>query len=71
MAQPQSLELHVNVDISPVRAKLRRILALAKEVNVELAQIDERDAVKNAQIAELREQLKELRIGFQLEEGTQ
>jgi hypothetical protein len=67
MAQLNTVHVHVELDVAPVRAKLRRILALTREVNQELAQLDERSATREEQITELRAQLAEYRIGFQLE----
>lgn len=68
MAQPQTLQVHIDVDIAPVRAKLRRILSLAREVNQELAHLDEQSVRQVEYITELREQLAQYRIQVQLEE---
>ena len=68
MAQLNAITVHVDVDIAPVRAKLRRILSLAREVNQELAQLDEQSVRQVEYITELRRQLSQYRIRVQLEE---
>lgn len=64
MAQLEAA-IRVDIDVAPARATLRRLMALAKDLNIELAKLDEN---QQEYIAALEARLAEFNIRFQLEE---
>ncbi len=63
MAQLEAIR--VDIDVAPARATLRRLMALAKDLNIELAKLDEN---QQEYIAALEARVAEFNIRFQLEE---